>query len=131
MSSTTPSSELNAALVIARIEDGSYPRETILHIARGFLPLPQEDLITVVSFLATSTDVEAVGVEKFTAEMKYRVVGPAGSGPPVPFGRALGEPVRRILKFSPLHGYASMKRHARPQTGSGCRVGGKRFTSDS
>ena len=44
MSSTTPSSELNAAIVIARIQDGSYPRETILHIARGFLPLPQECL---------------------------------------------------------------------------------------
>ena len=58
MSSATPSSELNAAIVIARIQDGSYPRETILHIARGFLPLPQEDLITVVSFLATSSDAE-------------------------------------------------------------------------
>ncbi len=58
MSSATPNPELTAALVIARIEDGSYPRETILHIARGFLPLPQDDLITVVSFLATSDDAE-------------------------------------------------------------------------
>ena len=58
MSSATPSSELNAALVIARIQDGSYPHETILNVARGFLPLPQEDLITVVAFLATSADAE-------------------------------------------------------------------------
>jgi hypothetical protein len=58
MSNATPSSELNAALVISRIEDGSYPREMIVNVARGFLPLPQEDLITVVAFLATSVDAE-------------------------------------------------------------------------
>jgi hypothetical protein len=58
MSSATPNAELTAASVITRIEDGSYERETVLNIARGFLPLPQEDLITVVAFLATSPDAE-------------------------------------------------------------------------
>jgi hypothetical protein len=58
MSSATPNPELTAAAVISRIQDGSYERETILNIARGFLPLPQEDLITVVAFLATSPDAE-------------------------------------------------------------------------
>ena len=58
MSSANPSNELTAALVISRVQDGSYPRETILTIARGFLPLPQDDLITVVAFLATSPDTE-------------------------------------------------------------------------
>jgi hypothetical protein len=58
MSNATPRSELNAALVVSRIEDGSYTREMIVNIARGFLPLPQEDLITVVAFLATSADAE-------------------------------------------------------------------------
>ena len=58
MSSATPNPELNAALVISRIQDGSYPRETVVNVARGFLPLPQEDLITVVAFLATSEDAE-------------------------------------------------------------------------
>jgi hypothetical protein len=58
MSSATPNAELSASLVIARIKDGSYPRETVLTIARGFLPLPQEDLITVVAYLATSPETE-------------------------------------------------------------------------
>jgi hypothetical protein len=56
MTSATPNPELNAAAVISRIEDGSYEHETVLNIARGFLPLPQEDLITVVAFLASSPD---------------------------------------------------------------------------
>jgi hypothetical protein len=58
MTSATPNPELTAALVLGHIQDGSYPRETILQIARGFLPLPQDDLITVMSFLATSDDLE-------------------------------------------------------------------------
>jgi hypothetical protein len=58
MSSATPNAELTAATVIARIEDGSYERETIVTIARGFLPLPQDDLITVMAFLGISPDAE-------------------------------------------------------------------------
>ena len=57
MSSTTPT-ELSASIVIARIEAGAYPRDVVLTIARGFLPLPQEDLIAVLSFLGGSSDLE-------------------------------------------------------------------------
>jgi hypothetical protein len=57
MSSATPS-ELSAALVIARIQAGDYPRDVLSNIARGFLPLAQEDLIAVMSFLAGSPDQE-------------------------------------------------------------------------
>lgn len=57
MSSTSPQ-ELSAAVVIQRTEAGEYPRETVLTIARGFLPLPQEDLIAVLAYLAGSSDTE-------------------------------------------------------------------------
>jgi hypothetical protein len=50
--------ELTAAAVIERIEAGAYPREVILTIARGFLPLGQEDLIPVLAFLSKSSDSE-------------------------------------------------------------------------
>jgi len=59
MSSATPSPELTSRAVIARIQEGAYPREVVLNIARGFLPLPQEELITVLAFLAVSEDTEA------------------------------------------------------------------------
>ncbi|HYS52306.1 MAG TPA: hypothetical protein VER58_00915 [Thermoanaerobaculia bacterium] len=58
MSSATPNTELNSGVVIARIQEGYYPREIVVTIARGFLPLPQEDLITVLAYLATSDDAE-------------------------------------------------------------------------
>lgn len=57
MSSAGPA-ELNASGVISNIEAGAYPREVILTIARGFLPLPQDDLITVLAYLSTSADGE-------------------------------------------------------------------------
>jgi hypothetical protein len=50
--------ELSAPAVIERIDAGAYPREVVLTIARGFLPLAQEDLIAVLSYLASTTDVE-------------------------------------------------------------------------
>jgi hypothetical protein len=50
--------ELNAASVIAQLEAGAYPREVILTLARGFLPLPQEDLIPVFAWLMGSQDTE-------------------------------------------------------------------------
>jgi hypothetical protein len=57
MSSASPQ-ELTAAAVIQRCESGEYPREVVLTIARGFLPLPQEELIAVLAFLAASSDAE-------------------------------------------------------------------------
>ncbi|HSP35009.1 MAG TPA: hypothetical protein VLU46_11885 [Thermoanaerobaculia bacterium] len=55
MSSTT---ELTATTVIANINAGAYPREVLMTVARGFLPLPQDDLIAVLAFLTQSPDAE-------------------------------------------------------------------------
>lgn len=60
MSSSAPS-ELNATQVLTLIENGSYPREAVLMIARGFLPLGQDDLIAVLAHLASSQDEEISG----------------------------------------------------------------------
>jgi hypothetical protein len=46
--------ELSGAVVIERIESGLYPPEVVETIARGFLPLPQDDLIAVLAFLTQS-----------------------------------------------------------------------------
>ncbi len=58
MSSTTPQEQLTASTVIERIESGAYGRDVITNLARGFLPLPQEDLIAVLAFLIGSGDAE-------------------------------------------------------------------------
>ena len=52
------SSELNATSIIANLRENLYPRETVDTIARGFLPLPQEDLIAVLAYLSSSADSE-------------------------------------------------------------------------
>jgi hypothetical protein len=57
MSSTAPS-DLSASAILAHIEAGAYPRELLTTIARGLLPLPQDDLIAVLSYLAQSSDEE-------------------------------------------------------------------------
>jgi hypothetical protein len=48
--------ELSGAVIIERLESGQYPRQTVETIARGFLPLPQDDLIAVLAFLTRSDD---------------------------------------------------------------------------
>jgi len=74
MSATTPI-ELNASSIIERIENGDYPREVLRTIAAGFLPLPQEDLVPVLAFLATGNDVEIADAARASlAEMPSRVV---------------------------------------------------------
>jgi hypothetical protein len=55
---TSASGELNASSVIGLIESGGYPRDLVATIARGFLPLEQDDLIAVLAFLAESDDEE-------------------------------------------------------------------------
>src|SRR5207237_6678687 len=42
----------------ARSTRGSDPRELMPTIARGFLPLPQDDLIAVLSYMSDSADQE-------------------------------------------------------------------------
>jgi hypothetical protein len=60
MSAAAPG-ELTAASVIALIESGAYPRDVVATIARGFLPLEQDDLIGVLLYLAGGDDVEIAG----------------------------------------------------------------------
>src|SRR5205823_3999656 len=57
MSSANPA-ELTAPTVIERIESGEYAHDVVMTIARGFLPLAQDDNISVLSFLATRPDNE-------------------------------------------------------------------------
>lgn len=57
MSSSSPA-ELNAAAVIQLIDSGAYPREVVMTLARGFLPLPQDDLITILAHLTVYGDEE-------------------------------------------------------------------------
>lgn len=58
--------ELNAAAVIGSIESGAYPREVVETIARGFLPLAQEDLIGILVYLAHGEDAEIASVARAT-----------------------------------------------------------------
>ena len=55
---TSIPSELNAASVIDLIESGSYTRDVVVTIARGFLPLPQEELVSVLAYLSAAEDEE-------------------------------------------------------------------------
>jgi hypothetical protein len=55
---STTSAELSGDLVIGRIDAGQFPREVVETIARGFLPLPQDDLIAVLAYLTRSPDSE-------------------------------------------------------------------------
>jgi hypothetical protein len=56
--------ELSATSVIALIQAGAYPREIVTTIARGFLPLPQDDLVAVLAFLGSSGDLELAALAK-------------------------------------------------------------------
>jgi hypothetical protein len=56
--------ELSGAAIIERIESNQYPREVVETIARGFLPLPQDDLIAVLAFLTSSRDADIAAAAK-------------------------------------------------------------------
>lgn len=58
MTDTAGAHRLDARTVIQRIESGEVPREFVLHAARGFLPIPQDDLVAVLARLARSSDEE-------------------------------------------------------------------------
>lgn len=74
MSALNPT-ELTAATVIERIESGEYARDVAITIARGFLPLPQDDLISVLAFLAGTTDAELATLAKTSlAEIPTRTI---------------------------------------------------------
>ena len=75
MSSVAPT-DLSAAVLIERIASGVFPREAVETIARGFLPLPQAELIPVLSFLAQRNDDAAISAMAHTslAEIPSRIV---------------------------------------------------------
>ena len=84
MSATTPI-ELNASSILERIESGAYPREVLRTIAAGFLPLPQEDLVTVLAFLAIGSDREIADAARASlADMPPRVVAGVAQDDRVP-----------------------------------------------
>jgi len=56
--------ELSGAGIIERIESGQYSREVVDTIARGFLPLPQDDLIAVLAYLTNSADAAIAAAAK-------------------------------------------------------------------
>lgn len=62
--SATADGELTAREVIAALEAGAYARDVILTIARGFLPLEQKDLITVLAWLAATGDAEVADLAR-------------------------------------------------------------------
>jgi hypothetical protein len=73
--STPTSGELSAASVIALIEADTYPRDVVATIARGFLPLEQHDLITVLAFLGEYPDQEIAGFARASLqEIPVRVL---------------------------------------------------------
>jgi hypothetical protein len=51
--SSAPPLDMTAASIIGRLDAGEYPLEVVSTIAAGFLPLPQDELIAVLAFLAT------------------------------------------------------------------------------
>lgn len=58
------SAELDARAFIDRARRGELPREFILMAAQGFLPIPQEDLVGVLAFLATHEDTQVAALAK-------------------------------------------------------------------
>jgi hypothetical protein len=67
--------ELNATEVIRKIDAGDYPREFVLSVAQGFLPLPQDDLVAVLAFLAETGDLDIGDIARSSlAEMPTRLL---------------------------------------------------------
>ncbi len=68
-------SDLNAGSVIELIESGAYPRDTVVTIARGFLPLPQEELVAVLAYLTSHADAEIAEASRASlAELPKQIV---------------------------------------------------------
>jgi hypothetical protein len=91
--------ELSGAGIIERIESSHYPREIVETIARGFLPLPQDDLIAVLAFLTNSPDAAiAANAKTSLADVPSRSVHAFASNETAPaehlalLMRATGDP---------------------------------------
>ena len=73
--SAANSGEMTAATVIDLIESGRYSREVMLTIARGFLPLAQEELVAVLAYLAGVGDEEiAAAARTSMGDIPSRVI---------------------------------------------------------
>ena len=66
MSAMGPGDEMTASAVIGLIESGAYPPEIVVTIARGFLPLGQDDFISVLAYLALSNDREVADLARIS-----------------------------------------------------------------
>jgi hypothetical protein len=125
--STTSSGELTATTVIGLIEAGTYPRDVVATIARGFLPLAQEDLIGVLAYLSLSEDAEIAQYARdaFATELPARAVFEYASNEQVD-----PEHLSRLLQFTtdnivlealirnravPDNVIAELARHAEPR----------------
>ncbi|MBI2213578.1 MAG: hypothetical protein HYU52_08020 [Acidobacteria bacterium] len=67
--------ELNARMLIDRMERGELPRDFTMFAAQGMLPLPQDDLIAVLAHLSTNSDTEVAALStKSLREIPPRTV---------------------------------------------------------
>lgn len=74
MSANAPQ-ELDAATLIGRISREEVPREFVLFAAKGFLPIPQEELVAVLVYLSSHSDAEVAESSRASlAELPSRVV---------------------------------------------------------
>src|SRR5512138_3391710 len=88
--------ELTAASIIPAIASNAYPREVLITIAKGFLPLPQEDLITVLAYLAENPDAELNALARTSlADIPSRIVVAFASNDRVP-----ADHLRYLLRVS-------------------------------
>ncbi|MFN2441076.1 MAG: hypothetical protein ABR517_00145 [Thermoanaerobaculia bacterium] len=68
-------SDLDARSFFARYEQGDLPREFVFLAAKGFLPLPQDQLVEILAFLSVSDDAEvAAAAHESLAEQPLRVL---------------------------------------------------------
>jgi len=72
---SVPGARLDAASLIQRIGEGQLPREFVIHAARGFLAMAQEDLVAVLAFLSNQPDEEVSGLARTSlSELPPRIV---------------------------------------------------------
>jgi hypothetical protein len=82
---TVPTGELTAAAVIDLIESGAYSRDVVSTIARGFLPLPQEELVGVLAYLGGCEDREvSLLAREALEELPSRIVHQFAASETVP-----------------------------------------------
>lgn len=90
MTATSSGEELTAGAVIRLIESGTYARDIVATIARGFLPLPQAELIAVLGYLSGTGDMEVAELARASLhDIPSRVVGEYAANESVPPERLL------------------------------------------